>query len=69
MSRSYFRMRELATAQGRAGHLPVSPATIWRWVAAGEFPAPVKLSGGVTAWPAEAIKAWERERAESAARG
>lgn len=30
--------------------IPVSPATIWRWVRAGRFPKPVKLGPGVTAW-------------------
>ena len=30
--------------------IPISPATIWRWVRAGRFPKPVKLGPGVTAW-------------------
>ncbi len=38
--------------------VPVSPVTIWRWVKDGKFPAPVKLSGNVTAWRAEEIRAW-----------
>jgi prophage regulatory protein len=29
--------------------IPFSPATLWRKVKAGTFPAPVKLSAGVTA--------------------
>lgn len=43
--------------------IPVSPVTIWRWVAAGKFPAPVKLSGNVTAWKAEQVRAWLDEQA------
>jgi predicted DNA-binding transcriptional regulator AlpA len=30
--------------------LPLSAATLWRMVAAGSFPKPVKLSSRVTAW-------------------
>ena len=36
--------------------IPVSPVTIWRWVKDGKFPAPVKLSGNVTAWRAEEVR-------------
>lgn len=38
--------------------VPVSKATLWRRVKAGTFPAPVKLSPGVTAWRAEDLRAW-----------
>ena len=38
--------------------VPVSSATLWRWVKAGQFPAPHKLSEGVTAWKAEEVRAW-----------
>jgi len=30
--------------------LTVSQATIWRWVAQGTFPQPIKLSTRVTVW-------------------
>ncbi len=43
--------------------IPVSPVTIWRWVAAGTFPAPIKLSGNVTAWRAEDVRAWLDQQA------
>jgi predicted DNA-binding transcriptional regulator AlpA len=42
----------------RRGLLPFSNATLWRKVAAGEFPAPVKLSNRVTAWRCEDVRAW-----------
>ena len=38
--------------------VPVSAATLWRWVKSGKFPAPVKLSERVTAWPVESVRAW-----------
>ncbi len=38
---------------GVPGLLPFSKSTIWRRVAAGTFPRPVKLSERVTAWRAE----------------
>lgn len=38
--------------------LPISAPTLWRWVKAGRFPAPVKLGPRVTAWPVEAVRAW-----------
>lgn len=38
--------------------VPFSSATLWRKVASGEFPAPVKLSARVTAWRVEDVRAW-----------
>ena len=38
--------------------IPFSPATLWRKVKDGTFPAPVKLSERVTAWRVEDIHAW-----------
>ena len=38
--------------------IPLSPATLWRKVKDGSFPAPVKLSERVTAWRVEDIRAW-----------
>lgn len=43
---------------GIAGVIPFSPATLWRKVGSGEFPAPIKLSAGITAWKVEDIRAW-----------
>jgi prophage regulatory protein len=37
--------------------IPVDRSTIWRWVASGTFPSPQKLSDGVTAWSAAAVRA------------
>lgn len=38
--------------------IPFSPATLWRKVKDGSFPAPVKLSERVTAWRVEDVRAW-----------
>jgi prophage regulatory protein len=38
--------------------IPVSAATLWRWVKRGLFPRPVKLSERVTAWRAEDVQQW-----------
>ena len=77
----YLRIRDLATTpapkgnvdrkfkSARTGRLPVSPATIWRWVKLGQFPAPVHLSGRVTAWTLEAVELWEQQRTARHSRG
>lgn len=38
--------------------VPFSKSTLWRRVKTGEFPAPVRLSAGVTAWRAEDVRRW-----------
>jgi prophage regulatory protein len=47
------------------GIIPISPATLWRKVKVGEFPKPVKLSAGVTAWRVEDVRAWMQSRVAS----
>jgi predicted DNA-binding transcriptional regulator AlpA len=42
--------------------VPVSKSTLWRRVRAKTFPAPVKLSPGVTAWRAEDVRGWILEQ-------
>jgi len=43
---------------GRLGFVPFSAPTLWRKVKLHEFPAPVKLSAGVSAWRVEDVRAW-----------
>ncbi|QNP60059.1 AlpA family phage regulatory protein [Paenacidovorax monticola] len=38
--------------------VPVSRSTLWRHVASGAFPAPVKLFFGVTAWRVDDVRHW-----------
>lgn len=52
------RINELASHKGQRGLIPVSPATLWRWVKAGKFPEPIRLSERVTAWEASKVSAW-----------
>lgn len=62
----YVRLSQLARNPKKPeapAPIPVSYATVWRWVAAGKFPKPVKLSGGITAWKAEEIHAWFDQQA------
>lgn len=42
--------------------VPFARATLWRLVKSGQFPAPVKLTPGVTAWKADTVQAWLDER-------
>lgn len=41
---------------------PFSAATLWRKVKTGEFPAPVKLSAGITAWKNDELEQWAHTR-------
>lgn len=50
MTTRIIRIADIATTLTKTGLLPVSPATVWRWVRNGKFPQPFKLSAGVTAW-------------------
>jgi prophage regulatory protein len=40
------------------GIVPVSAPTLWRWVAAGQFPKPVKLGSNTTAWACSSVQSW-----------
>ncbi len=42
--------------------VPVSAATLWRWVKAEKFPQPVKLSDRVTAWRTDDVREWMKTR-------
>ena len=59
----FFRLRDLASTNRAPGLLPVSPATIWRWVAQKKFPAPRKLGENTTVWCAEEVEAFIAQRA------
>jgi prophage regulatory protein len=38
--------------------LPISSATLWRFVSDGRFPAPYKLSPRITAWRIDEVITW-----------
>ena len=48
----------LRQSQIVGGIVPASASTLWRWVNAGTFPKPIKLSERVTAWRCEDVRAW-----------
>jgi predicted DNA-binding transcriptional regulator AlpA len=50
----------LLAARQAAQLCGVSPATWWRWHAAGRCPAPLRLSPGCVRWRAEELRAWVR---------
>ncbi len=60
--RIFLRIKELASAPGRPGRLPLSANSIWRLVREGQFPSPVKLSSNCTAWRLEDVQVWESQR-------
>jgi prophage regulatory protein len=41
--------------------LPYSATTIWRKSRNGEFPSPIKISQGITAWRVGEIRQWLRD--------
>jgi len=46
--------------------VPVSPATLYRWIADGKFPAPIALGGGrAVAWNEDSIDQWMAARESS----
>jgi prophage regulatory protein len=63
MSMLVLRVADIATTPKRKGMLPVSPATIWRWVRNGQFPAPYKLGDSVTVWDLAVVEAFIAQRA------
>jgi prophage regulatory protein len=41
--------------------VPFSPSTLWRKCHRGEFPPPVRVSAGITAWRVGDIRQWLRD--------
>lgn len=52
-SPEYLRLADLIPAL-----VPFSPATLWRYVKSGKFPAPIKVSASITAWRRSDYEAW-----------
>lgn len=58
---AYLRANQLlidTNSSGGTALLPFSRATLWRMVKAGTFPAPQKISAGVTVWSVRLIRRW-----------
>lgn len=43
------------------GLFSVSPATVWRWISEGAFPAPVRIGSNTTRWNAGKLRAYIAE--------
>ena len=59
------RKSKLGKGKDHQGLIPVSPATIWRWVKNGEFPAPFKLGQNVSVWDADQIDTFLAQKREA----
>ena len=63
MAQRVIRIGDLATTKNKPGRLPISPATIWRWVSRGQFPKPFKLGANCTVWDLDQVEAFLAGRA------
>ena len=68
MSQRVIRINELASRPGKPGKLPVSPATIWRWVREERFPKPFSLGPSTTVWNLDQVEAFLSKQAEGTAK-
>lgn len=68
MAQRVIRINDLATTKGKPGKLPVSPATVWRWVAEGRFVKPFKLGPNTTVWDLDQVEAHLAKQAAGVAR-
>ena len=66
MTRRVIRLNDLASTPDKPGKLPVSPATIWRWVREGRFPKPFKIGPATTVWDADQVDAFLAQQAGGA---
>ncbi len=62
-----YRLRQLASTKEHQGLLPVSQATIWRWVRDGRFPAPFTMGNRCTVWDADTVNRWLAAQREGSA--
>ena len=63
------RLDQLASTKNDRGIVPVSPSTIWRWIAQGNFPRGRKLGPKVTVWDEADIYRWIQEQSKEAEHG
>lgn len=68
MSQRVIRLAGITGCKGKpdTGLIPVSPATIWRWVRDGKFPKPFKLGAATTVWDAAEVEAFIANMKEAA---
>ena len=49
------QVAQIATTKKGEGMLPVSSATVWRWVREGKLPAPFRICG-LTVWDRDLVE-------------
>lgn len=64
MAQRVARISEVASTKAKKGLVPVSPATVWRWVAEGKFPKPFKLGPNTTVFDLDQVEAFLAKQAE-----
>ena len=64
MAQRVIRIADLASTKNKCGRLPVSPATVWRWVKQSKFPAFFKLGPNTTVVDLDEVEAFLAQRAE-----
>ena len=68
MAQRVGRISDVASTKAKPGRVPVSPATVWRWVAQGKFPQPFKLGPNVTVFDLDAVDSWIAQQADGVAK-
>ena len=63
MAQRVGRISEVATTKEKKGLVPVSPATVWRWVAEGKFQKPFKLGPNTTVFDLDQVEAFLKQQA------
>ena len=63
---AFLRESQLVKKPGNdAPIIPVSPATLWRWVRLGKFPKPMKVGPNTTAWRVADVRQWLQAQAQA----
>jgi predicted DNA-binding transcriptional regulator AlpA len=58
MSKRYIPTRDLISTPKRQGLLPISRATLHRWLEQGKFPQPIALTSGTLVWDFDNVVEW-----------
>jgi predicted DNA-binding transcriptional regulator AlpA len=64
MPKKFIRIKGVATTRNGPGRYPMSKATIYRLIAAGQFPRPVKLGPGISAWDCDDLDGYDNRIAQ-----
>ncbi len=56
------RTYQTGQQEPRQGLIGVGQTTIYEWVKTGKFPAPIRLSAGVSVWRVEDVRTWMQQQ-------